>query len=176
MTDDERLPDPVSTANVLPAQSLVVVRARDAVRRAELAAALMKISRRRHLKVIIAADPLLAMRSGAHGAHFPEAEMGRAAHWRALRPDWLITCAAHSLSACGRAGLAHADAVMLAPIFPTQSHRGRPSLGLFRASAIARLSPIPVYALGGIDGASAARLPLRNFAGIAAVGAWTDGQ
>jgi thiamine-phosphate pyrophosphorylase len=97
------------------------------------------------------------------------------AHWRARHPHWLITCAAHSLSACARAGIARADAAFVAPIFATESHPGRRTLGPFRARSIARASPIPVYALGGIDDENAGRLADGPFAGIAAVEGLTAG-
>ena len=38
-----------------------------------------------------------------------------------------------------------------------------------RANAIARLSRVPVYALGGIDPANAKRLFSANYAGLAAI-------
>jgi thiamine monophosphate synthase len=40
-----------------------------------------------------------------------------------------------------------------------------------RLRAIARQSPLPVYALGGIDDVTAQRLRDANLAGLAAVGA-----
>jgi thiamine-phosphate pyrophosphorylase len=169
LTDDERLADPCAAARRLPPGSLVVVRSRDAVRRAEWARSLLNVARGRGLQLVVAADPELAARVEADGVHFPEARMGDAARWRVRRPDWLITCAAHSLHACARAQGARADAVFLAPVFATRSHPGRGYLGLFRASAIARLTPLPVYALGGIDARTAVRLAPGSFAGIAAV-------
>jgi thiamine-phosphate pyrophosphorylase len=169
MTDDDRLDDPLAAARMLPRGSLVVLRARDATRRAALARALMSIARTRGIRVSIAGDPELAVHCGADGVHFPEARIGEVAHWRARRPHWLITCAAHSLSACARARFVRADAAFLAPVFATRSHPGRNCLGPFRARAIAQASPIPVYALGGIDAQNAARLADGGFIGLAAV-------
>jgi thiamine-phosphate pyrophosphorylase len=169
MTDDDRLADPLAAVWMLPRRSLVVLRARDAARRAALAQALLSIAGRRGIRVSIAGDPELAARCNADGVHFPEARIGEAAHWRACHPQWLITCAAHSLSACARARLAHADAAFLAPVFATQSHPGGNCLGLFRARAIAHASPIPVYALGGIVAQNAGRLADGGFIGLAAV-------
>jgi thiamine-phosphate pyrophosphorylase len=169
MTDDERLADPLAAARMLPRGSLVVLRARDPARRAALAQAILSIAERRMIRVSIAGDPELAARCHADGVHFPEARIGEAAHWRVLHPRWLITCAAHSLTACARAGLAKADAVFLAPVFATQSHPGRNFLGPFRARAIAEASPVPAYALGGINAQNARRLADGRFIGLAAV-------
>jgi hypothetical protein len=45
MTDDERLPDPVAAARLLPRGSMVIVRARQSSHRAKLAALLRPITR-----------------------------------------------------------------------------------------------------------------------------------
>jgi thiamine-phosphate pyrophosphorylase len=167
MTDDGRLPDPLAAAGALPPGSLVIVRARDGKQRANLALALRAIAWRKGLILLIADDPLLARAVGANGIHLPEARAKEAAHWRAENPHWLITASAHSLGAVLRA--CHADAVLLSPIFASQSHQDRPALGAARARLIARAAPLPVFALGGISGGNAGLLS--GFAGIAAIGA-----
>ena len=169
LTDDERLNDPLRAARALPRGSLVIVRARQSTRRAELAAALIGIARQHGLLLLVANDAMLAARIGADGVHLSEIRAGKAAHWRARRPDWLITQAAHSLGACARAHCV--DAVLLAPIFATASHPGGKVLGAMRARMIARQSPLPVYALGGIDAGNVARLEGARFAGVAAISA-----
>jgi thiamine-phosphate pyrophosphorylase len=159
MTDDARLPDPLAAARALPKGSMVVARSREMLE--PLTRALLKA----HCTVLVAGDPLLAARLGAHGIHLPEALAGEAAHWRARCPDMLITASAHSLRALARE---HIDAFFLSPVFETASHPGRAALGAVRANMIARQTRVPVYALGGIDARNAARLS--GFAGIAAIG------
>ncbi|MGB8364576.1 MAG: thiamine phosphate synthase [Rhizomicrobium sp.] len=171
MTDDERLPDPVAAALALPRGSLVVVRARDGARRRELAGRLAKIARTRRLVLLVADDPELAMRVGADGVHFPEGRAGKIAAWHARRPSWLVTAAAHSLGAAVRAAHCGADAVFLSPILATKSHRGCAALTPVRLRLIARLIPVPLYALGGIDAHSALLLTGAKLAGLAAIGA-----
>jgi thiamine-phosphate pyrophosphorylase len=169
MTDDERLADPLAAARALPRGSLVILRARDDARRAKLAAVLATIARMRGLLLLIANDARLAASIGAHGLHLSEAQARDAFRWRARHPDWLITAAAHSLRACARAH--DADALLLAPIFATQSHPGGSALGVMRARFIAQQSLLPVYALGGIDAQTAARLQGGAFVGVAGIGA-----
>jgi thiamine-phosphate pyrophosphorylase len=171
MTDDERLSDPCTAASRLPRGSLVVVRAREADRRAALASALARIARRRELLLIVADDPLLVARMGSHGVHFPEARAGEIAHWRAKRPQWLITASAHSLRAAANAARFGAHAVFLSPVFATKSHPGRTPLGHLRLRRIAQIVDVPVYALGGIDAHSVGQLRGADIAGIAAIGA-----
>jgi thiamine-phosphate pyrophosphorylase len=167
MTDDVRLADPVAAARLLPAGSMVIVRSRDDDRRGALSRAMMSLAKTRGLVVLVASDGALALRSGADGVHLPEAQASQAAHWRVRCPRLLVTVAAHSLRAVGLTR--HADAVVLAPIFPTSSHAGAPSLAPLRANMIAQLSPLPVYALGGIDARNARRIAGPNFVGLAAV-------
>lgn len=162
VTDDERLADPIAAARRLPKGSVVIVRARDSKRRAALAEALC--ARTNGLILLAADDPLLA--DQLHGLHLPEKRAREAAHWRALRPYWLITVAAHSGHSLH---IAHADAALLSPVFATKSHPKARPLTPARARLLARNASLPVLALGGV---TAQRAPLlRGFAGLAAVGA-----
>jgi len=170
LTDDERLADPLAAVRALPRGSLVVLRARDRDRRVALADALARLAFGHGLAWIIADDAPLAQRAGAHGAHFPEQKIASLARWRARQPHWLITSSAHSLGACIRAGRAGADAVLLGPVFATHSHPHRAGIGPVRARLIARLTGVPVYALGGVDAHSALRLAGAHLAGLAAIG------
>jgi thiamine monophosphate synthase len=163
-TDDDRLPDPLAAAKALPRGSLVIVRARAAGRRRELARTLREVARTQGLFLSIAGDEALARAVGADGVHLPEARIGAAV---GLRHRFLVTASAHSLAGLRRAGLV--DALILSAVFPTTSHPGRAALGVCRANLIARLAPLPVYALGGISGENAGRL--HGFCGIAAIGA-----
>jgi thiamine-phosphate pyrophosphorylase len=168
LTDDERLPDPLAAAAALPHGSMVIVRARDPAQLKTLTTALLALGRSRGLVVLVAGDVALARQ--ADGIHLPEARAGEAVSLRA-RGLGLITVAAHCPAALRRA--AYADAAILSPVFPTASHPGRAALGPLRAAALARLSPVPVYALGGVDAGNSARLA--GFCGIAAIGALAGG-
>lgn len=160
MTDDARLADPLAAAQALPRGSVVVVRSR--TRLEPLARALLKTQ----CTVLIAGDPLLAVRLGAHGFHLPQARAGEAAYWRARFPSMVITASAHSLRALS---CRHVDAIFLSPVFATKSHPDRAALTAVRANLMARQVDVPVYALGGVDARNVRRL--HGFAGIAAIGA-----
>jgi len=171
MTDDERLPDPLAAARALPRGSMVVARSRDVRSLDELSRALLKIARRNGLAVLIAGDPMLAAHLGADGFHLSEARAGEAAYWRARYPAQVITASVHSFRALLRAQRLPVDAVFLSPIFATRSHPGRAVLTPERANPFARMTTVPIYALGGIDVRNARLLSSDTFAGIAAVGA-----
>jgi thiamine-phosphate pyrophosphorylase len=162
MMTDDRAADWVDAVRRLPLGSVVVVRARDKATRRLLAGQLNGMAR-----LLIADDPGLAAEIGATGLHLPERRMREALHWRARFPHWIITSAAHSLRAL--MGTGQLDAVFLSPVFATSSHReGRP-LTPVRAAFIAALSPVPVYALGGVTARNAAQLATA-FSGIAGIG------
>jgi thiamine-phosphate pyrophosphorylase len=169
MTDRERLPDPLEAARALPRGSAIIVRHTDPRARADLAQRLRRMARSRGLLLLIAGDPHLARAVGADGLHLPEARAWEAAHWRAMRPIWLITAAAHSLRSLSIATRAGADAALLAPVFATASHPDREPLGPVRANLIALHAPLPVYALGGINALTIRTLRGSTFAGIAAI-------
>ncbi len=160
MTDD-RNADWALAASRLPRGALVVVRSRDAKKRAALAHSLYGIA-----PLLIADDPQLAIDIGAAGLHLPEARIREAAHWRVRHPDWIITSAAHALRTLRHAR--HLDAVFLSPVFATASHKGAAHLTPVRAAFIAAQGMVPVYALGGVTPRNAALLA-PAFSGIAAL-------
>jgi len=169
MTDERRLPDPAAAARLLPKGSAIILRHTDAKGRAILAERLSRIARARKLILLIANDAPLAARLGCSGVHLSEAHAPDAAHLKALHPSWLITAAAHSARAVARARLCRADAVLLAPAFPTRSHIGRAALGAARFKLIAQSARIPVYALGGVNAQTMRALAGTPLAGIAAI-------
>lgn len=73
---------------------------------------------------------------------------------------------AHSLREIGMAMRAGAHAVLLSPVFATRSHPGAKVLGAVRFLMLARQSPVPVIALGGMTAARARRLPVHGWAAI----------
>lgn len=58
---------------------------------------------------------------------------------------------AHDAEDLRHAAAAGADGVFLSPVFPTRSHPAAPALGIARFHALARLSAVPVIALGGMN-------------------------
>jgi thiamine-phosphate pyrophosphorylase len=171
MTDETRLRDPVRAALSLPRGSAIILRHTDEKVRAALAVALQSIAHQRGLLLLVAGDAALAARIGADGLHLPETRAREGKHWKALRPSWLITVAAHSERALLRAVGSGADAALLAPAFPTLSHRTRTAIGVARLRLMAERARLPVYALGGVNAQTAQRLVGARLAGIAAIDA-----
>lgn len=169
-TDPRRSPRPWETATHLPAGSGVVFRAFDAPDARDVALRLRAATRDRGALLLIGLDADLAEAVEADGVHLPERALVQGAALAATRPDWRITGAAHSAEALTRAvGL---DAAVLSPVFVAGGvSAARPPLGVEAFGRLARTAPLPVYALGGIDGANARRLIGSGACGLAGVGA-----
>ncbi|NJO56238.1 MAG: thiamine phosphate synthase, partial [Rhodospirillales bacterium] len=173
MTDPVRLPDPLPAIRQLPRQAAVIFRnyGYDATDRLRTALPIAKACRRRGVPFLVAADWRLAAEVRADGLHLPEwmVSQGRR-DWRGVAGRLsLITAAAHSPAAVRRAIGLGVDAVLLSPVFPTASHPGAPTLGLIRFIRQVSVSPIPVYALGGITPLTAKRLAGSGAAGVAGI-------
>lgn len=82
------------------------------------------------------------------------------------RTPGLRLATAHSLAEIGAAVRARASAILLSPVYPTRSHPGAPVLGPVRFLFLARRSPLPVIALGGMTKRRAAHLPIWGWAAI----------
>ena len=172
MTDSVRLPDPAIAIRNLPRGSAVIVRERHRETRAALARRIKPLCRCRGVRFLIANDWWLARGIGADGLHLSEASVRRASRpWMSSRrPGWIVTSAAHSPRAVRLAAALGVDAVLLSPVFATRSHPGAPTMGPMRFARWVSESPIPVYALGGIDARSGRRLRGSGAAGFAAIG------
>jgi len=135
---------------------------------------LVGIARRRGLVLLAGADPGLAARIGADGVHLPERLAAKApgVHW--ARGRWIVTTAAHSRAAIVKARRAGAVAVFVSPVFGSASPSAGQPLGALKFALLVRNAGLPVYALGGVNAATARRLARSGAAGLAAVEALSD--
>jgi thiamine-phosphate pyrophosphorylase len=161
-TDPARTPDPAAIIARLPFGSAVVYRHFGAADREAVARGLRLLTTRRRIKFLIGADAGLAQRVGADGVHLPERLAFQGAALRRAHPRWLITASIHR-----RANVSGADAVVLAPVLPSRSDSAVHPLGARTANAIAHHCALPVYALGGVNARSGAKL--HAFAGLTAI-------
>lgn len=168
LSDPARLPDPDAATRRLPRGSAVLARgmAWPALR------ALAGLCRRRGLVLFVGGDGRQALRLRA-GLHVPErGAMG-------LLP-FLLGRGPLSLAVHGRVGLARgrrlrADVALISPIFATASHPGGRALGPHGWAWLARHARRPAIALGGVNGATARRVP-GLARGLAAIGGWRAGR
>ena len=164
-TDSVRLPDPRPAAARLPiGMAGVVLRHDSHPDRVAIGRDLGRICRVRRLALVVAGDVRLAAALGA-GVHL------RGGRWPGvLRRKGIVTSSAHAPADLRRARRNGAMLAFLSPAFATASHPGEPALGACRWARLAVRAPLPVAALGGIDGDSVRRLP-RRCGGAGAIGA-----
>lgn len=135
--------------------------------RQEIAYSLRRACWRRGAKLLIGADPALARAVGADGVHWPERLVaGRMGRQRQFRIE---TAAAHGVGGLLKAEAAGMDAVVLSPVFASDSPSAGAAFGLWRGSALARRAKLPVLALGGVDSDKSRALRVSGFAGFALV-------
>lgn len=170
------LPDAVERAlSALPRGAAAVqLREKDLPARAlyELGARLREVTARRGAPLLLNDRADVARAIGADGLHLPgpsfDAEDARAF----LGEGALLGASCHDRDELKRR--AGADFATFSPIF--QSPGKGPAIGLGALEAAAAASPLPLFALGGIE---AHRIPevLRAGAfGIAAIRAWLEGD
>lgn len=165
-TDPDRSPRPWETARRLPAGSAVVFRAFGRVDAVDIGRRLREATRAAGARLLVGRDAGLAEAIEADGLHLPESEAGQAAAVRARRPDWLVTAAWHGEAAAPTG----AHAFVLSPVFSAGgASAARPPLGIERFTALAAGAGAPVYALGGVDAETAARLARSGACGLAAI-------
>ncbi len=166
LTDRARAPEPEIIIGALPPGAAVILRDYDAPHRTALAQNLKALCTARDVLFLVGADPALADTIGADGVHFPS--------WTNIlsTPGKITTTACHSARELEAAAAAGAQLAFLSPAFATQSHPDSEPLGVALFTSIARTSPLPVLALGGVDETNAARLTGRNVTGLAAISAF----
>lgn len=120
---------------------------------------LARIARRFGHRVVLAGNQAEARAWGADGAYGAARGLGR-------RTGGLRLSTAHSLRQIAAANRAHADAVLLSPVFATRSHPGARTLGLVRFRLLAARARAPVIALGGVDAGWARALRWKKWAAI----------
>jgi thiamine-phosphate pyrophosphorylase len=169
VTDPVRTPDPCAVATRLPGGCGVIYRAFGAANALEVACRLGEIARERGLVLLVGLDPELAEVAEAHGVHLPERAIGDAPALRRHRSDWILTGAAHGAEGLAAGRAAGLDAMLLSPVFPSQSASAGKALGLGRFSDLVEGAGLPVYALGGVNAETAPVLVGSGAAGLAAV-------
>ncbi|MEH0195022.1 thiamine phosphate synthase [Caulobacter sp. CCNWLY153] len=168
-TDPARVPDPEAVAERLPAGAGIVYRPFVAPDAIERGLRLSVIARRRGLLLLAGADPALAQAISAGGVHLPQRLADNAADIRRAHPSWRITAAAHDVLAVQAAQLAGVEAVVVSPVFPSNSPSAAAPLGVEGLVEITAGATLPVYALGGVNAKTADALVGAGVYGLAGI-------
>jgi thiamine-phosphate pyrophosphorylase len=128
-----------------------------------LAEELRTLTRRYDARLLINDRVDVALAVAADGVHLGGHSLPPATVRRLLGPEQLIGVSTHHVTEIAEAAASGADFVTFGPVFVTPSKAGfGPPLGLDALRAACSSSPIPVFALGGIN---ADRLPLLHTSG-----------
>lgn len=168
-TDPARVAHPEEVARRLPQGAGIVFRAFGSADAVEQGRRLRAIADARGLLLLVGAHPGLAEGIGADGLHMPERLVGEIPRLRAEHGRYLITVAAHDAAAVQAAERAGADAVIVSPVFPSNSPSAGAPLGVEGLKALVAATPLPVYALGGVRARTITQLVGSGVSGIAAV-------
>lgn len=98
--------------------------------------------------VLLNDDEILAREVGAHGLHLSSARLAQLTQRPAF--EW-IAASCHSSEALTHAVTIGVDFALLSPVLPTASHPQAASLGWRDFAQLIERSPIPVFALGGMQ-------------------------
>ena len=175
MTDRHRLPNWQEVLTLLPEGTGVIFRDYDAPDRKKIAELVADICMAQGLMLSIAGDPELALGLNA-GFHMPEKQApSLLRHLSRLPVNAFVTLSVHNMRGLISAKHLPVDAVLISPVFTTNSHSDAATLGPVRFASLAKNSPCPVYALGGMSEAQLKRvnsIHTSNLVGYAAIDAF----
>ena len=171
MTDEERLSDPLSLLNKLPRGVAVIFRHYNCNSRQNLARKVVESAHRCGVKVLISGDAHLARNTDADGVHLPSymLKMRNLGLFTNIPHHWLITAAIHNNTELNRAMLRSVNALLISPVFATNTRIQRPPLGIIGLRRLAHSSRTPAFALGGLNLSILTRIKRCGTAGFAGV-------
>ena len=113
-----------------------------------LALKMLPLLHRHDARLMINSDIELCREVGADGVQLTGAQLAELRERPAV--DW-CGASCHNAAELRRAEELGCDFALLSPVLATQSHPGAPHLGWEKFAEIVAGSPIPVYALGGLN-------------------------
>jgi thiamine-phosphate pyrophosphorylase len=112
----------------------------------------------------------VALLAGADGVHLGQDDLPVADARRLLGPDALLGLSTHDTDQATEAFRLPVDLIAYGPVFVTRTkERPDPVVGLAALTEVARSSPVPVVAIGGITEATAAEVYRAGATWVAAI-------
>jgi 8-oxo-dGTP diphosphatase len=146
-----------------------------ALGRAELTALakrVVAISHEHGAKVLVNADPAVALDARADGIHLTSARLLQS---EARRDVALVGASCHDARELAHAARIGVDFVVVGPVQETPTHPGAPTLGWRRFADLVAGYSLPVFAIGGLGTTDFERAWSAGAHGIAAIrGAWLE--
>jgi len=101
--------------------------------------------------LIVNDRPSVALEAGADGVHVGQEDMPVAEVRELVGPDMLIGLSTHAPEEIDAPDAALADYIGVGPVHETPTKPGRPAVGLELIRYAARHSPVPFFAIGGLN-------------------------
>ena len=121
-------------------------------------------------RVLLNGDPRLARELGADGVHLTAARTAACIERPAC--EW-VAASCHNAEELAKAVQSGVDFAVVGPVQPTLSHPGVPVMGWDGLAQAIQNTPIPVYALGGMQSSDLDRARRAGAHGVAMLrGAW----
>jgi thiamine-phosphate pyrophosphorylase len=102
--------------------------------------------------LIVNDRPLVAREVGADGVHVGQDDMPVADVRELVGPDLLVGLSTHSPGEIDGVDASLVDYIGVGPIHATPTKEGRPAVGVELAAHAVASSPVPFFAIGGLDG------------------------
>jgi 8-oxo-dGTP diphosphatase len=133
------------------------------------AEAVVRIARTHGALVVINDDAEIARRVDADGVHLSAARLAACPARPAFRR---VGASCHTAAELARAGELGLDYALLGPVLPTPTHPEAAGLGWDEFARLIAGSPLPVFALGGMQNALLATAQAHGAHGIALMRGW----
>ena len=101
--------------------------------------------------LIVNDRPSVALEAGADGVHVGQDDMPVSEVREMVGPDMLIGLSTHTRGEIDAEDAALADYIGVGPVHETPTKPGRPAVGLGLIRHAAEHSPVPFFAIGGLD-------------------------
>tara|TARA_E500000331_G_C16956591_1_gene582975 strand:+ start:51 stop:692 length:642 start_codon:yes stop_codon:yes gene_type:complete len=170
MTDIKRTMDLFETIKTLPKGCILIFRHYEHKDRHKLAKCVVTACRQAQIFCLISNDIHLATRLNANGVHFPEYALHKINKRPRTKKHMVLTAAAHSFATTLKAQKLGFDAVLLSPVYNSESHPNEPTMGHRKLASICSLTKIPIIALGGINTKNITQLINAGVTGFAGIG------
>jgi len=108
--------------------------------------------------LIVNDRPAVAVEAGADGVHVGQDDMPVADVRELVGPDMLVGLSTHSPAEIDAVDATLVDYIGVGPIHETPTKPGRPAVGLELIRYAAANSPVPFFAIGGIDAGNLAEM------------------
>ena len=124
----------------------------------------------RPLRILVSSRHPMSFARAADGVHLTARDLAEA---RGRPPARMVAASCHDAAGLAAADALGCDFAVMGPVAPTASHPGAPVLGFDGLAACIAATPLPVYALGGLDGSETMQAEAAGAHGIATMrAAW----